>query len=185
MRTARLGPLLGLAFMMAGLSVQAHSGDRSDFRRPEEIPFPADNLYTSEKAALGKALFFDARRRGRDCVACHSGWNFTDNGFHDTGLPGSDPGRSAFEPDNLHAQNAFKTPTLRDIGQRAPYMHNGELATLAAVVTHYAAGGVDRPSRDPLIGRLVLSGAELSDLVAFLNSLTGTRQVFAMPVLPN
>jgi len=64
-------------------------------------------------------------------------------------------------------------------------MHDGELPTLAAVVAHYWAGGVDRPSRDPLLGPINLSDEEASDLVAFLNSLTGSRQVFPMPVLPN
>lgn len=333
MRVARLGRLVGVALLTAGFSIPAHPADRSDFRRPDEIPFPADNLYTSEKAALGKALFFDARLSGAEnmtcaschnpsfgwevpvktavgslntrlarraptilnaawikpffwdgraetaeqqakgpienpvemnlplpaavarlsaidgykkwfarvypdegvtpdtivksiatfertivashspfdswvegdetalteaqkrgfalfvgkanCISCHAGWNFTDNKFHDTGLPGSDPGRSRIELGNLHAQHAFKTPTLRDIGQRAPYMHDGELATLNEVVAHYVAGGEDRPSRDPLIGPLDLSDSDASDLVAFLNSLTGTRQVVPMPVLPN
>ena len=43
------------------------------------------------------------------------------------------------------AEHAFKTPSLREVGRRAPYMHDGSLASLSAVVTHYAGGIVDRP----------------------------------------
>ena len=322
-----------LGLLLCGLSFEASSADRSEFKRPREIPFPVDNPYTLEKAALGKALFFDARLSGAEnmncaschnpsfgwevrvktavgsqntrlqrraptildvawlpsffwdgraataedqakgpienplemnlplatavttlsavdgyrewfgkvfptegvtpatiakslatyertvvagrapfdewvagdetalsgaqkngfalfvgkanCVACHSGWNFTDNKFHDTGLADADIGRGTIEPNNPKAQHAFKTPTLRDVSRRAPYMHDGELATLNEVLLHYISGGVDRPSLDPLIKPLALSDREVSDLSAFLDSLTGARQIVPLPILPN
>ena len=105
--------------------------------------------------------------------------------FHDTGLADPDIGRGQFEPNNPKAQHAFKTPTLRDISRRAPYMHDGELATLNEVLLHYISGGVVRPSLDPLISPLALSDREISDLSTFLDSLTGTRQIVPLPILPN
>jgi len=53
---------------------------KATYRRPADIPFPADNAYTPEKAALGKALFFDPRLSGHqnmNCASCHNpsfGW---------------------------------------------------------------------------------------------------------------
>lgn len=132
-----------------------------------------------------------AQRRGLDvfvgpaaCAACHSGWNFTDNKFHDIGLATDDIGRAKQEPGNPLARHAFKTPGLRDTVRRAPYMHNGSLATLEDVVLFYEAAGVQRPSRSPLIRPLQLSDAQREDLLAFLESLTAPPQDFAAPMLP-
>jgi cytochrome c peroxidase len=131
----------------------------------------------------------DAAKRGfalfngkAGCAACHQGWNFTDNGFHDTGLPGDDIGRGKFDP---QAQHAFKTPSLRDIAHRAPYMHDGSLSTLPDVIAHYATGTVVRPSVSALARTDRLGEEDIGDLIAFLNSLSGTKQVISLPVLPN
>lgn len=119
------------------------------------------------------------------CSACHSGWNFTDNLFHDIGTTTTDPGRATLEPGNPKARFAFKTPTLREITQRAPYMHNGEFPTLEAVMAHYVGGGIERPSRAAQMHALALSAQEIDDLIEFMKSLTGARQVVTLPVLPN
>jgi cytochrome c peroxidase len=115
------------------------------------------------------------------CVKCHSGFAFTDYAFHDIGLPGDDRGRGAVLRLEA-AEHAFKTPGLREIGRSAPYMHDGSLATLDAVVRHYASGVVERPtlSKD-LARRLDLSDAERADLIAFLGTLTSE----APPALPD
>jgi cytochrome c peroxidase len=63
-------------------------------------------------------------------------------------------------------------------------MHDGSLATLAAVVDHYDTGGVDRPSRSDLIKPLGLSPEEKSELVAFLETLTSTVDPTTLPALP-
>ena len=81
--------------------------------------------------------------------------------------------------------HAFKTPTLRDTAQRAPYMHSGEWATLEEVMRHYVVGGIPRPSRSPLLTPLELSDAEIADVIAFMRSLTGSKQVVTLPILPN
>jgi cytochrome c peroxidase len=67
----------------------------------------------------------------------------------------------------------YRTPMLRNVALTAPYMHNGSLPTLDAVVAFYDAGGVPNEVLDPLIRPLGLSTAERVDLVAFLRSLTG------------
>jgi len=67
----------------------------------------------------------------------------------------------------------FMTPTLRELGQTAPYMHNGMMATLEDVVTFYDNGGGTDINKDPRIKPLGLSRDERANLVAFLNSLSG------------
>ena len=74
-------------------------------------------------------------------------------------------------------QFAFKTPTLRSVALRPPYMHNSSSATLYDTVKHYEKGGIDRPSRSPLMLPLELTEQERLDLVAFMESLTGTAEV--------
>jgi cytochrome c peroxidase len=109
--------------------------------------------------------------RGR-CVACHSGFAFTDYNFYDIGLPGADRGRGK-ETGLAAAEHAFKTPSLRELAWTAPYMHDGSLATLHDVVRHYERGGVARPTRSKdLPVNLRLTDAERAELVAFLETLS-------------
>ena len=109
--------------------------------------------------------------KGR-CSSCHAGFAFTDRGFYDIGLPGSDKGRGA-QIGLSAADHAFKTPTLRELTWTAPYMHDGSLATLDDVVRHYESGGVARSTRSrDLPQKLALSDRERSDLVAFLEALS-------------
>jgi len=119
------------------------------------------------------------------CSTCHSGWNFTDHAFHDTGLPGDDMGRAEYEPDNLYARHAFKTPGLRNLTYRAPFMHDGSLSDLQAVLTHYQSGGIARPSLSPLMLSIQLGEGGRDDLLAFLRSLTAEKTDTPIPVLPN
>jgi cytochrome c peroxidase len=106
------------------------------------------------------------------CVLCHVGWRFTDDRFHDIGLRSSDPGRGAVS-DGTPGLRAFKTASLRELTHTAPYMHDGSLPTLAAVVAHYAGGFVARPGLAPSMNRsLRLSAREKADLVAFLQTLS-------------
>jgi cytochrome c peroxidase len=70
---------------------------------------------------------------------------------------------------------AYKTPSLRNVALSAPYMHNGSLASLDDVVRFYNQGGVANENLSRLIKPLGLSDSEISDLVAFLQSLTGSN----------
>jgi cytochrome c peroxidase len=67
----------------------------------------------------------------------------------------------------------FRTPTLRNVGLTAPYMHDGSLRTLVDVVRFYDRGGHQHPGLDTRIRPLELSEPEIAALVAFLESLTG------------
>ena len=67
----------------------------------------------------------------------------------------------------------YKTPTFRNIELTAPYMHNGTFETLKQVVEFYNRGGIVNENLDPLIKPLNLTESEITDLTAFLKSLTG------------
>lgn len=106
------------------------------------------------------------------CLACHGGWRFTDERFHDIGLQSSDPGRGGV-PGFAGDQRRFKTPSLRGLAPTAPYMHDGSLPDLDAVVRHYAGALDRRPSlADELKREIVLTAAERASLVAFLGTLS-------------
>ena len=111
------------------------------------------------------------------CTSCHAGPNFSDEGFHNTGVASqegriTDDGRFAVTGIDRD-RGAFKTPTLRDLTRTAPYMHNGSLATLDDVVEFYSSGGRTNPHLDPLIQPRNLTSDEKLALVVFLRSLTG------------
>lgn len=151
-----------------------------------------DDRALGESAQRGLALF-----EGRaGCAQCHTtkpaGGRapFTDGKFHDTGVafhadplwrvgidgpPPRDAGRGGVTMRTAEFAK-FKTPTLRDVAIRAPYMHDASLATLTDVVKYYSAGGTKNPNLDPAIRRLDLSDAEVADVVAFLESLTGSTR---------
>jgi len=67
----------------------------------------------------------------------------------------------------------YRTPSLRNVALTAPYMHDGSLATLEAVISFYDAGGGDDPDREPSLAPLGLTALQQADLIAFLKSLTG------------
>lgn len=66
----------------------------------------------------------------------------------------------------------FRTPPLRNVAMTRPYMHDGALTTLGAVIRFYNEGGPGHPEQDPRIRPLGLSEADMADLEAFLESLT-------------
>lgn len=137
-----------------------------------------------------KAMSVEAKRgfvifTGKaNCAACHTGWNFTDDKFHDIGLPTTDKGRMGITKATAD-QHAFKTPGLREIAARAPFMHSGQVATLEAVIAHYVTGGEKRPSLSKEMKPLSLSGQDVKDLAAFMRSLSSPQAKLAMPNLPS
>jgi cytochrome c peroxidase len=135
---------------------------------------PFDLWVSGDADAMGEDAKrgFDVFVGPAGCVSCHSGWQFTDHAFHDIGLPGDDLGRGAVL--NLPELNhAFKTPTLRDVASRAPYMHDGSIGTLEGVVEHYRSGIVQRPTLSPDLPRIdKLTDGQIADLVAFLRALS-------------
>jgi cytochrome c peroxidase len=149
-------------------------------RAPFDAWIDGDTKAISEEAKRGFVLF---NTKGA-CNNCHSGWNFTDDSFHDIGLPGPDVGRAKILPSIPKMQYAFKTPGLREITRRGPYMHDGSVPTLEAVMEHYDQGGIDRSSRSELMKPLGLTKQEKDDLVAFMKTLTSDMDPTTVPVLP-
>jgi len=115
---------------------------------------------------------FDSKGR---CWRCHSGPNFSDESFHNTGVGVRDglpePGRAAVTSDPTD-RGRFKTPTLRMAALTAPYMHDGSLASLEEVVRFYARGGNPNENLDPLIEPVDLSDDDVAALVALLQALS-------------
>lgn len=150
-----------------------------------EAPFDqwikGDEHAISEEAKRGFVLF----NTTANCAKCHSGWRFTDDSFHDVGLSGEDRGRGVHLKDVESAQFTFKTPTLRNVDRRAPYMRDGSLPTLEAVMAFYNEGGKEqRPSLSPEMKLLRLTTQDQHDLVAFLKTLTSIDPLVTVPNLP-
>jgi cytochrome c peroxidase len=161
----------------------------------------AENTLSADEVA-GLRIFIG---KG-NCVNCHNGSLFTDNHFHNTGVPlpetelPPDSGRTAGVRNALAAEfsctseysdakpeeceelrfavaegeelvRAFKTPSLRNVAERAPYMHAGQIATLDEVVAHYEEAP-EAPFGHSELRKLELSRKEREQLVAFLRTLS-------------
>ncbi|HWT23940.1 MAG TPA: c-type cytochrome [Solirubrobacteraceae bacterium] len=144
------------------------SGDET----AEQVAALAAYLRTLEPpaSAFDQGTLSEAARRGEDlfqgkggCIGCHAGPLLTDNALHNTLVPAvegaNDPGAASAGP----LAGAFNTPQMRDVRNTGPYMHNGVLKSLKAVVEFYDQRSSVRP--------LDLTDGEIADLVAYLESL--------------
>lgn len=118
----------------------------------------------------GEALFLDDRS---GCFHCHPAGALTNDGFFNNGTytAGTDTGKEQLTG-LLGDTGKFKVPGLRNVEVSAPYMHDGSLATLEAVIDQYDRGGRGDPTTDPQIEPLALTAGEKADLLEFLRSLT-------------
>ena len=80
-------------------------------------------------------------------------------------------------PSDKSTVGSFMTPTLRELNQTGPYMHNGVFETLSEVVAFYNQGGGDDENKDPLIRPLSLTAEEQNNLVEFLEALSGDQLI--------
>ena len=134
-----------------------------------------DTNSLSLAAKEGLELF----RGAAGCVRCHNGPLLSDEKYYRIGIGGDDPGRAEVTGDEADRYK-FRTPTLRNIAETGPYMHDGSLDTLFDVVEFYyrrvPRRGPDGSSVDvePLLGQ---SYSEIDALVAFLRSLSGESAV--------
>jgi len=164
---------------------------------------PFDRYMKGEKSAMSKAAVKGMKLfKGKGgCIQCHNGPNFTDSDFHNIGLNcnpdfdqeefqkilkfdakrmglkewetiNEDPGRY-LKTHNMDDWKKFKTPTLRNLPDTSPYMHDGRYATLDEVIDHYNRGGENVKNQDRRIKSLKLSDKEKQQLKEFLLSLKG------------
>ena len=164
----------------------------------------------SARQRTGLALFLGKA----GCATCHNGPNLTDERFHNLGVPQDpkekgdprilatvrfvgkvsgfpdyrtlreDPGRFLVTKDPADWK-AFATPPLREVAATAPYMHNGALPTLEAVIEFYDRGGGGDPKKSPLLRPLGLSREEKGSLREFLaTGLSGRMPEVRPPAIP-
>jgi cytochrome c peroxidase len=136
---------------------------------------PIDRFTAGDTSALA-----DSARRGRrlflgraGCSACHGGPTFTDEELHNTGVSwgSADLGRFGVTGEEAD-RGRFKTPSLRNVARTAPYMHDGSIPTLDAVLEFYFGGGGANPHLDASIRVLDLAAEERRDVIEFLEALT-------------
>jgi cytochrome c peroxidase len=114
------------------------------------------------------------------CIFCHAEPLFTDEQFQNTGVAWQAESTTYKDDGRFMVSNQprdrgkFKTPTLREIARTAPYMHDGSLATLEAVVDFYDQGGRPNQNLFPLLRPIGLTPVEKQQLIKFLEALSGT-----------
>jgi len=139
---------------------------------------PYDRFLNGDKQALSR----EAKRglqifeRSGECSECHKGPNLSDDNFAGLGI-GPDQ-----QPPDLGLgvitsrrgdQGKFKVPTLREVAHTGPYMHDGRFKSLDEVLEFYRKGGKPGPHLDSRIAPFFLDERAKSDLLAFLESLSG------------
>ena len=119
-----------------------------------------------------------------NCETCHNEPLFTNNSFQNIGLAVdtelNDMGRMAITHD-FHDSLKFKVPSLRNIADSYPYMHDGRFKTLMQVLDHYTDGIIESPSlakefRKPML----LTPKDKADLIAFMQTLTDKQFLYDM-----
>jgi len=118
----------------------------------------------------GEALFLSEKC---ECYHCHPGGQLSNEGYFNDGTytVGGDTGRQQVSG-RVGDIGKFKVPGLRNVAVSAPYMHDGSVPTLEAVIEQYDQGGRGDPTTDPLIKPMSLTSDEKADLLEFLNSFT-------------
>jgi len=140
---------------------------------PYDRYIAGDRDALTEQARTGLQIF---RRKG-NCGSCHLGPNLTDERYHNTGIAWregrfADTGRFIVTRRDQDL-SAFKTPTLRQVADRAPYMHDGSVASLEEVVEYYDRGGNRNSNLDTELQPIGFTKEEKQALVTFLRSLSG------------
>jgi len=152
---------------------------------------PYDRFRAGDKSAMSAAAqrglaVFEGKAL---CARCHAGFNFTDEGYRNigVGMDKENPDLGRYAVTKIESdKGAFKTPTLRDVAKRTPYMHDGSQKTLDEVIAFYNQGGHKNPWLSSEVKPLKLTDQEQKDVVAFLNSLSGEidPEVGKPPALP-
>jgi cytochrome c peroxidase len=136
-----------------------------------------DAAALSKDAKAGEGLFLKG-----GCASCHAPPTFSDFGFHALGI-GDDAGRFDATKDEAD-RGKFKTPSLRNVALTAPYFHDGHAKTLDEAIALMAKGGVASPPKDPLLKPVKWNAKQLTQVKAFLESLSGELTFPDAPKLP-
>lgn len=150
-------------------------------KNDEALKTDFSNFTTMEK--LGRQVFNSSKAQ---CSSCHNGTNFAAIQYYNEFLGGASGaaniGLDAIGTDNGVDKGQFKIPSLRNVAQTGPYMHDGRFKTLEEVVEHYNSGIQNHPFLDPRFKdgngkprRLNLSDIEKTALVTFLKTLTDNK----------
>jgi cytochrome c peroxidase len=154
----------------------------------DQYQYGGNRTALDASAIRGLNVFLNPQKG--NCAVCHTIGEhyalFTDGKFHNTGAGVDGEGNlldvGRFSETKREAdKGAFKTPTLRNVANSGPYMHDGSLKTLKGVIDFYAGGGNSNPEQDPEMKKIRLTGPERADLLAFLESLTGEMPAQAGP----
>lgn len=150
----------------------------------------SNSKYDSVMRKEANKTFTAPEQEGRDlviqkCGGCHKEPLFTDNSFRNNGLSISmvnDEGRYLVTQ-NDNDRYKFKVPSLRNLAFTAPYMHDGRLLTLDAVLDHYSSQVQITPNLDPLFEQnstpgISLTAAEKTRIISFLNTLNDKSFLF-------
>ena len=141
---------------------------KASFRRPDGVPFPADNPFSEAKRALGETLFHDRRLsldESLSCASCHErGKGFADGKAQGRGVPG--------RPLKRH------TPTLWNLAWSSPVFWDGRARSLEEQV----AGPIESPDEmaQPLISVVTRLAADAAMVRAFAAAFPETPQVNAL-----
>ena len=151
-------------------------------------PSPLDRYLAGDKDAL-----FPPAKRGLElfqgeagCIECHNGPLLSDEKFYRLGVSYRDVGREKVTG-NREDRYRFRTPSLRNIAETGPYMHDGSQETLFDVVTFYFRRIPETPVNGLMPDRPALTAESFSDIdpiVEFLKSLSGEVQQLSPPTLP-
>ncbi|SFV71457.1 Cytochrome c551 peroxidase [hydrothermal vent metagenome] len=107
-----------------------------------------------------------------NCTVCHSTFRFSDQSFNNVGINNEDKGRGEIKKRAIW-QGTFKTPTLRDIANTAPYFHDGSVATLEEAVAFCAKGSREKKGKvSPILIDKNLTKKEIKNIVQFLETLS-------------
>ena len=167
--------------------------DNSPWDRYEK----GDKTAVPEDAIKGFTIFSDTDKA--NCTLCHLPPLYTDTLFHNVGVgfdkPTPDLGRGKFLTDQAaksggnvdeakKLDGAFKTPTIRSIYESGPFFHDGRAASVDESVDFMLKGGIKNPTLDEKLKARKITGAERTQLLAFLRALTPDPKPFERPQLP-
>lgn len=160
----------GLTASNVGRALAAYERTIVAGNSPYDRFVAGDEDALSASAKRGMELFLNKRKS--KCVICHEPPTFTALFYHNlgVGMDQQDPDLGRYEVTKLESNKGmFKVPTVRDVKDTAPYMHDGSIKTLEEVIELYDKGGIQNPylSRE-MYGKLNLTKQEKADLLAFM-----------------